>query len=353
MHIVEYNKAYEQSILLYRVPKNASLSPFSATPLGRFSFGRVAVIQDGHNDPVASISDYVDNYMTKAPIPGDKLYISSSSKIPRDLVRNSGYKIVRDQKDADHIIVPMPEQEHPLRYFVYALNNDDLYCLNVYAYRQPTGDTIEPEEFEWVKQAFESKYGPSQFYFSGKKLLCNMIRNVPEHLELLRNGSRVDNYYFDTNIQLVPSTNITPENLKIIANMDSKERALKLLLNTDFEKYPFTICAFLTSDLNVRYGYKYGDQVNWMMKKIGYRDYEDGKYEDLPPVTPEDFKMFQDYLFFKLNVSGDNGIVRQKVFEDLDDEYKDMLQYRTAVRKFSITEPMSLATLQTIILNSR
>lgn len=348
MDIIHYNKAYEISVSYDSQAEVVDKVYGTGYPLGRSTFGRVAVlIPLGYSSPASNIR-YTTFY--KNLVPNDKLYISSGSKIPRDLIRQTGYRIVRDMNQADYVVIPEPEETSPFESKMFWKSaTGDFYI--VYIMDRAGGSFyITSDRVQAVELALRSKFGEGQSFWATKGLNCYFIRDIPEYIDLL-NSSKIARYAFDTKLRLQPSTTISPENLDILRRMPDTTNALKILMTSNFQKYPLTICMFLYNELGVPYGYKYGDQVNWMMKSVQYDLFKD-QQDFRTPITPEDFNMLQDWIFYRIGLTGP-GLFSYKALDNLPLAYAKLLLYRVAAKKFELTEPVSYDTLKKLIENSK
>ena len=348
MDIIHYNKAYEITVSYDSLAEVVDKVHGTGYPLGRSTFGRVAVlIPSGRCSPARNIR-YTAFY--KNPVPNDKLFISSGSKIPRDLIRQTGYRIVRDINQADYVVIPEPEETSPFESKMFWKSATGAFYIVHIIDKADGSFYITSDRVQAIELTFQSMFGEGQSFWATKGLECYFIRDIPEYSDLL-NSSKIARYAFDTKLRLQPSTTISPENLDILRRMPDKSNALKILMTSNFQKYPLTICMFLDYDLSVSYGYKYGDQVNWMMKAIHYDRFEEG--EDLRiPITPEDFNMLQDWIFYRIGLTGP-GLFSMKVLNNLPTDYTRLLLYKVAAKKFELTKPVSYDTLKKLIENSK
>lgn len=345
MEIIHYNKAFE--IWVTYNTKNETVDKIHiGYPLGRSTFGRVAVLSPlGYVSPATTIRHYVFNTIA----PPSKLFISSGSKIPRDLVRQTGYRIVRDMDQADCVVIPEPEEQEAYESKMFwKSSTEEFYIVKI---NDTAGCSFYPttDRIKEIELALRKNLGEGQSYWNVRGFYCYFTRDIPEHIDLL-NGKPV-RYVFDTKLRLQPSTTISPENLDILRKMPDRINALKILMTSDFQKYPLTICMFLNNDLNVSYGYKYGDQVNWMMKAVHYDLFEDQK-DFRTPITPEDFNMLQDWIFYQIGLTGP-GLFSDETLNQLPSAYLELLLYKIAAKKFELTEPISYDTLKKLIANSK
>ena len=355
MDIVHYHKAYD----LYVYFDSRTQEVFRMTgpvPLGRHTFGRIAVIQRlNESNPYYTISYAAPYYNIPAPMHDQTLFVSSESKIPRDLIRNSGYKITRDINNADYVIIPKPECTTGSQANLFFLTQDEDF-YQVFIYDKAVNErrtNYSFDELEIIKTAIGLKYGNGTFYAYATPQLCYFIRNVKEYEDILKRQTSGRCHVLDTNLKLNPSTNISPENLHIMSKMDDEKAVLKLLMSSDFTRYPLTLCNFLFNDLDVDYGYGYGDQANWFMKTIGYDEfYASGGERYLKMVTPEDLKMLQDFILYKLNLTGP-GLVTEDTFkDDKMNGYRQLIGYRVAIKPYKIDEPVDFQTLNSLIKNN-
>ena len=353
MDVVNYDKAYEQYLRYYRHSNEVKFS-YTARQKGRDTFGRMAVIiSRGESFPAYYLSRYAQSYASKSCAPGHTLFVSSGSNLPRDMIRNSGYKITRNIDQADYVVIPKPDKVTAYDCFFCGLYADKFYMFYV---SDENGDYLEPSiaEANIIADKIKEKFSGIQLIYSaGRKLFVSFLRNVEEHKELfeLKGEPANHKYVYDSDLLLTPSTVLSAENLSIIERIPDKRTALKLLMQTDFQKYPFTTCMFLFYGIDADYGYKYGDQVNWMMRTVKLDQFEND--EEYPvPIQPEDFALFQSYLMYKLGVADSGGYITDDKLNSINSDCFEFVAHRTAIKPTKINHPMSFDAIKTIISNS-
>lgn len=349
MIIYHYNKAYERYIRYNR--KTGAISRGGVWEQGRHTWGRMAcVVGKWDASPYDEVRYAIrPGYYPKPPKVGDTLFVSSGSKIPRDLLRNSGYKITRNKDQADYIVVSIPENQYPTSCCICGMNDSESFFI-IHITDAVNGEDFAPsdQEMDNIISFLNNDVGITQITTSTKGLKVYFIRDNQEHEEILNKSQK--KYCLDSDIQLTPSTTISPENLNIIWNLSDYQAKFKILMGSDFHKYPYTICLFLKNEMGVDYGFKYGESVNWFMKTIGYDEFENSKYSKL--ITPEDFDMLQNWILYQLNMT-DSGLVKiDKLDRNLLYDYKQFLAYKYAVRKLSIDHPMKEDNLKALIKNT-
>ena len=348
MKIFHYTDAVSK-VLYFNHKTNTILFSGGYWSYGKSSQGRMACVDALNADSPNFITRWKTRYTSK-PKEGDTLYVSSGSKIPRDLLRNSGYKITRDKDKADYVVIPEAETQSSYKGYICALRDGG--CFEWYDLRDNhTSDNIRPTglQLDIIERRLKEQFSPIEVYKSVEGIKLTFTKDITEHEELFT--GRAAKYVLDTQVALVPSTTINPENLDIIARMPEFNAKMKILMSSDFQKYPYTMCKFFENTLALDYGYKYGDQVNWMMKAVHYDQYDGrGCYPQL--VEPEDYNMLQDWIFYQLGVSGNAGLISPGKVGDLRTGYRESILRKTAVKKLKIDQPMSEESLKSLINNS-
>ena len=351
--VVNYDTAHEQYLRYYRHSNEVRFVSWT-WPKGRDTFGRMAVvISRGEPSPAYYLSRYAQSYASKSCAPGHTLFVSSGSNLPRDMIRNSGYKITRNIDQADYVVIPKPDRVNSYDCFFCGLCGGKFYMFDI---TDENGDYFELSiaEANIIADKIKEKYdGIQLIYSAGQKLFVSFLRNVEEHKDLfeLKGESANRKYVYDSDLPLTPSTVLSAENLSIIERVPDKRTALKLLMQTDFKKYPFTTCMFLYYGIQAGYGYKYGDQVNWMMRTVKLDQFENGEKYPVP-IQPEDFALFQSYLMYKLGVSESGGYITDDKRDSISSDCFEFVAHRTAIKSTKIDHPMSFNDIKTIISNS-
>lgn len=282
----------------------------------------------------------------------NKLFISPDCKIPRDLVRNSGYKVVMNKDNADYVVVPTPKDTQCSSYsfnVAFTLkDNEDAYFIRVN--RHDGIETFTDEEIEIILERIKQEvadygYEVDEFFYNNdlSKFKVYFVPKCEEYRDIFERKYKYQ-YALDTNVELVGATNMSIETLEIWSHMDSEQVLQKSVMNSDWQKYPCTLAVFLREERNA-YCYRPTGQWAWLLNQIHYNIFEnDIEYADVI-TTPEDWNMLQKWVMHKLDVSDSGGYVRWKDYDNLPWSYKKVITQRMYVKPVNITEEANFNNL--------
>ena len=294
------------------------------------------------------------------PRGGEKLYFSSSCKMPRDLFRNSGYSITRDPDAADFTVIPDPEIfSYPSWSTCAVLRNlGEIYLLDITKERYETADSsflhknADRIRQYLTKQGYEILVARDDFY----NFDVRFLPKIQEYKDILldeNNPTHTKDYAIDVKIPVNPPTVISTETLLIWKNLASQSDGLSLLQNaicsSDWKDYPCTLRYFINEFCYLR-NENISERFRYVLKKIKYTDNGHHNYAlDAELVQPKDWNMLQDFLLALLGVGENGGYVAEGQIGNF--ALDNFLQKRVAVRPHRISEPMTQGDLQKCMKN--
>lgn len=291
------------------------------------------------------------------------VYVSPKSRIPRDLIRKT-HKITLSPDKADAVIIPKPKEEVYLTYnfLVKSQASDNLYVCSFrknYVCTEDEEYKLDCTEIAKLKQAIEqavlcvdNQAGITKDWLrwiydeSGKQRKVYFIPKIQEYHELLNCVYPGTRYVYDTDFPLQGSNIISIETLDVWSRYsdDRDSRALleKVILASNWEQYPYTICTFLRCSKRIIATYPQSEQFKYLLRTIMYNDGRFNRFNR--PVTPDDWNLSQRYKMHVLGVSEDNGgFIEQKHL--IDNDIMDYVRYKVAVKPLFINETMTLNNL--------
>lgn len=292
-----------------------------------------------------------------------KLYICPECRTPRDLFRNTGYKIVRDKESADAIVVPDASvincmiqfanvaflDKENLRLYLYTANKDWM----------PLSDNdvrIEDGDLDKIKKAYLSNYGKDlssdkyECFFSEvqKRFPVEFLPIIQEYKEILT-GTRPKNYKYlsEGEIYINCPTEITPETLSIWHKTSDYNILANSIAASNWRDYPVTLFMFV-SIFKPNVSHYGGQKFKLVLDSIGYNYYESiDKLLLGRIIQPDDWNMFQEFLMTYLGVPEDGGFGKKKGGPE-----NNVLKYvrsRIAIKPLKINTPTSWENIKEML----
>lgn len=288
--------------------------------------------------------------------PPQTVYVSSDSKYPRDILRKS-YKITRDKDKADCIIIPYTKKELYLKcnMLVKRLLNNGVFLVNL---RRINWEDKWDQMYDVNKVIQEIKEGfPNEEleFFYDKSLepfSVYFVPDIPEYKEILT-GDLKGKYYWDTGVVCEASTEISVETLSVWKCIKERNLFEKAVLNSDWQKYPFTLSMFIFNE-KYWFGESASPAFKTVLEGINYKFLN--KFPALEintKITPEDWNLCQEWIFSRLGIDGNFGYISQENFDELAKSYKSILKTRIAVGKNLIKEDMTTMNLADKLRNEK
>ena len=298
-----------------------------------------------------------------------KLYISSGCKLPRDLVRNTGYKIVHDKDKADFVVIPRisNNQNEPYKYelgFVTDDRDKGLYLMNIS--RTDNLNEFDDSEIEPICDSIRDRLKNDGIevkeFFYNPRLVPFTVQFLPkceEYEEIFFDVSvctrPTRNYVLDSRVEIVGSNGISIETLEIWSHMNDRQLLEKSILNSDWQKYPCTLAVFLNAEKRGSCCGASG-QWRWLLNQIDYFAYETGLGNGIygrRNVTPEDWNMLQKWIMYRLGMTEKGGFLNTKSEDNrIPVQYIRLIMSRLCVAPMMISQGETFNNLTARVGNS-
>lgn len=277
-----------------------------------------------------------------------RIWVSPDCITPRDIIRNSGYKIVKKQEDADRIIVPRIQETsfpvfsaHVLMYdkridaLIFLTISDDSTILYLKNNPKLLSDYCTNNGYTLLSPVKENKYG----------IVILPKYEVYEDILTEKYPDRV--YLAEDCLDLTYPNVITVETLQRWSRMSPFEGDMlaNMVFTSNWSEYPVTLCYFIRNSVPWLVNYGNAHFKN-LLKTIGYS--AETRYT-LPyntVVEPKDWNMLQEFLMAELGVSSNGGYA--SLTKDLKG-YVSLYLRRFAVKPYKIDKPIALNTLLSLV----
>ena len=248
--------------------------------------------------------------------PGAKLFVSSTCKTQRDIFRNSGYSIKMKPDDADAIVVPdvIPKIYYHRNCNLVAMdaNEENMFLISIEKYGYSIGDGITVDDIENVKRFLISL---RNYKFDDTSLINLDVWFIPkceELKEVILNQKRFPlvPYIQESIVPINASTKFSPETLmywRSIAKQD-QELLARTICTSDWRNYPNTLLAFLKTNGETAWNNVGNADFRNILKVIGYVNWyslEDNLNGH--DFKPNDYEMFQSYLYYLFGIDQEKG----------------------------------------------
>jgi hypothetical protein len=278
-----------------------------------------------------------------------RLFVSSDVKMPRDLLRKSGYELKRDPDSAYATVIPyLPKRLTKYEYNIAFLDREagDLYLYSI-EHSGAEKPELSDEQKETVRNCFFGceclTNDPGERYFA------HFISKCQEYHDLINGTYPSRNYIFENNVNLydIP-VQITVENLLLWEKVDDRNLLRKTILNSNWREYPLTLCVFL------RLYHRYIDSTSdipfkQVMRQIKYEsDFNIQHLVEGIQVEPQDWNMLQMYILAKMGLKEEKGFVNVHDYLDVE-KLRQFIPMKVAVRTLKIDQPMLVDNLLEMI----
>ena len=346
--VIEYKEAYRGYLNLYagNVIHGTGISLWNNNTVN----GKVAFFDnedDVEDNEAWKKIESKSCYSVRVPQNGEErsLFVSPKSKIPRDTLRNSGYKIVLDPDKADYVVMPRVYYNFDSTAFhvlVYNTEFQRLYFFHIdkRGYESFSEDNDNTELFRaieaHIKENVLNNAEGLLFWMREDLEPINIIfvPRVQEYIDILSGTYPARKYVLDDRVDVVPSVGIDVETLVTWQMCRDKDLLAKAVVNSDYMHYPITIACFLAAEKRFDVDRIQNAQFRRVLEIIHYNYIRNASKMDLP-VDKQDFDMLQKWIMYKLGVSEKGGWVSNKQLEDLDSVYEQFVMTRMAVAPFS------------------
>ena len=275
-----------------------------------------------------------------------KLWVSPHCKMPRDLFRNSGYKLVRDRNNADALISPaVADDYHTLTATIVAQDSstDTLYLFRVTGgsseIRLNCEDGLNDDLWEDITGWLSETCGLEVLHSNlGDDIMVEFLPKIDDWKDILVNNN--PNYISEFSVQMQYPVTISVETLQLWKHISDKDLLAKTVSMSDWKYYPITMTFFLQFECPSDLRYYGGSSMELMLQHLEYDPYSNidlclaGRI-----VSPKDWNMLQDYIAAELNILETGGFVDPNKYHFLK-EFSSGIKQKIAVKPTKINQPM-------------
>ena len=276
---------------------------------------------------------------------GASVFVNKKCIIRRDLIRQSGYKIVLDRSKADVVVIPSVKTMscHDFKFDIWAVQDDVLYLMGC-------KDDIDGDDIrDNIRSTFESN-GYTDIHFNVTGDYGSSVYFIPKiqsYMDILTGVYPDESYIQEYDLPIRYPSTMNLETLKLWSNIDDDNIRRQVLLSSDAVKYPCTTCMMLHTKW-----YGFNDEnstVRGLFKEIGYdsRNSIDSDIFDREVIQPEDWNLMQDFIMYCSGVSADGGYTK-----DIPSSMTRFILKRQAVRPMRIDTAVGGKAIRDI-LNSK
>jgi hypothetical protein len=286
-----------------------------------------------------------------------KLFISSACKLPRDLVRNSGYQITRDKDKADFIIIPNCNAAKIATYkYNLAFKRDGSDDINLIVInRTDGGNKFSEDDVNIILNNVKDNEGDVEFFYRNnlEPFYCSFLPKCDEYVEIYENilsNKSTLKYVRDNMMQLTGSNTISIETLEVWSRIGDRQVLEKSVINSDWSKYPCTMAVFLAAEQSIYCNYASG-QWKWLLNQIEYSKFDTYRSLDDRVITPEDWNMLQKWIMYKLGLPENGGYLNLNI-SNIDPNYRPFIRTRVCCMPYKISEEMTFDNIAAAAQNS-
>lgn len=301
------------------------------------------------------ISTIYDETIPSAVPIAANLYFAKEVKTNRDVYRNSGYSIVRDPDKADVIVVPDIRSDFYTCLHCNLVAKDEktneLYLITI-SKSGYKSETFDSDDVDAVKDYITHVKGLTPDESQSKSLDVWFIPKC-EHLCDVMNSVYPSRIYCQENkVPIKAPTNISPETLIFWENMTDMNLLVRTICTSDWRDYPITTTVFLTMKQEV--GDSFSDYMNNDFRAItnflGWKPWY-GMSSALAAhsIGPKDYDMLQKYMFARVGIEENGGIIDAKQLNRIPSEVRSLLRYRIAIKPQEIPSSMTLSTIRKLV----
>lgn len=291
------------------------------------------------------------------------IYVSSHSKYPRDILRKS-YAITRNPDSADAYVVPHPKT-CPLDTCSFAVLHDKTLYMCYIRFRfksfksfdEVFNTETEPQNreaiFNCIADYLSCGCKDMEVYLdkslNNSSITIDFLQNFPEYIDMLSQNAKYK-YVFDSDILVETDNKISIDTLDIWKKYPHSDYKIleKQILNSDWQKYPFTLAAFLEYECGDCAEYYFGEQGKMVLDMIGYERIT--RERNQIPISPEDWSMFQKRVLHLAGIDNEeHGFISPETFSKLPKFYVDKLRMKICIGTTPVNHE---AYLQNLITNS-
>lgn len=310
------------------------------------------------NYPSARALDELDReccLVTVSPISSyNKLFVCPEVRTSRDIIRNSGYKIVRNPDDADYTVVPVPNSDNPfpLLFCNLALVDNETNSLYLYTVVKGFRNTrLDPGEYAANYQKIHdffcsATYQNWEFVYDSlvENGCVSIISRYQVYSDIISNQYPHKIYVYETYLKKLCPVEFNIEALEIWSKCSDINILEKSICNSNWEEYPATLLIFLKKELtNSSLEGATSRNFQLVLDTIGYdrrKSVETILGDKL--IQPKDFNMLQKYIMYKLGVSENGGFTDKFSFYP---DYNGLFRVKLAVAPLKLSVPTTFSNI--------
>lgn len=293
-----------------------------------------------HADPFSFIDRAARGVISKD---GYSLFFTPGCEVPRDIVRNSGYKITINRDNADFVVIPYKKRNAKYEFDIFAMKDG-----NAYLFLSKNGEISEKNcNLNDIEAALANE-GYTDIIFgcqtSGSQ--AHFISKFDVYKEIIEQQSSNTKYVYENAISLTPAAELSIETLNIWKNISDDNMRSKLLLASDCQKYPLTTMYFCS-----KYWWAYlRNKPDVKVKRLfECMDYNPDKSLETNMfvrrmINPEDWNLLCRFIMDELKLPEKGGFISK----DLDGTQEKVLRSTLCVAPLFIKEPMMFETIQAL-----
>lgn len=318
--------------------------------------GKTAYFDTGSiDDPSKYISSVAKHYAFSAV----NLFISPKCSLPRDVIRNSGYKIKLDPENAQYTVVEEPPVPYRLVCNIVAqqIQSHILFLFEVQRQYSSGEETWSPEMVNKIYHSINAACGyygdgdPVVAYYKDnlKKATVYFLPKCQEWEDIYLATYSNRRYVLDSWLSIKPLAEINLENL-IVWSKCEDNIVESAIVNSNWREYPATLCFWLVNENILPYSSTISFEK--IRAKIGYYDYKREKTLPNYVVSKKDWTMLQSWILHKCGIEEKGQFVDIDKWNDLPKEYKKFLRAKVAVAPVQITADMTFENFVDTMENS-
>lgn len=287
------------------------------------------------------------------PQSGSTIYVTKGVRTPRELYRQSGYRITLDRAKADRIVIPAVVKPFYRRAcsMVSTLSDGSLQMFNIIIYGKRMSDLSQDDKDMIYRRVTESLKDKDLQVLTpdiDDPYTVDFMPDCEEYYDILTKPYNELHYIGEQDIPLCYASAISPETLLMWSKITDEKTLGGLIAGSDWKDYPVTL-VLLLHRYCVPIRRSAGTGISLVLDSIGY-DLTHDADNDLfgRTVEPKDWNMWMKFRMLALGLPEKGGFVSGY---DRDRDYRDLRQ-RFAVVPMYIDHPMLYEDIMAALKNS-
>jgi len=316
--------------------------------------GKWAVFKGLNDDYPQNIISETVYYNECEPGDYNSVFISSKSKLSRDVVRRS-YKITRNPDTIDCVTVIPNKYSGTFTKYNLALINKTSQIITLYKFNKQyldDKDTFPDNVIEDIKTFIETlekrKNANAELEFicaaGGLMNDVSFMFKCDEYKDIILNTYPNREYVLDTEVVYDPVPIIDVDTLEMWKNMPA-DLLYKSVASSDWKDYPLTLCVFFQKEKS-NLLYKIDPAFTLVYSGIGLDVFSNrrGSAEEYLAnrnITAKDWNMLQKWILHSYNLPETGGFIDYEPNEYCDLEYFKFIQNKIALKPMYLQETIN------------